>query len=144
MIVSRFSVKAMRRDLDARYSEICRGGEEATVFLSRKQDAPVVGQRAGRGDERAGRNASGRSGLWDPIPITVPTYVSKPLAPRTVRTIDLSGPGVTSSGRLSLPVTADAPAKEDVVSAQDEPVRVEAADRGDKRDEDGELRAASA
>ena len=30
--------------------------------------------------------------LWDPVPITMPTYVSKPLAPRTVRTIDLSGP----------------------------------------------------
>ena len=51
----------------------------------------------------------GKPGLWDPLPITVPTYVSKPLAPRTVRTIDLSAPDVTSSGRQSVPVTADAP-----------------------------------
>lgn len=50
-----------------------------------------------------------KPGLWDPLPITVPTYVSKPLAPRTVRTIDLSAPDVTSSGRRSVPVTADAP-----------------------------------
>lgn len=38
--------------------------------------------------------------LWDPVPVTLPTYVSKPAATRrTVRTIDLSAPGVTTSGR---------------------------------------------
>ena len=37
--------------------------------------------------------------LWDPVPITLPTYVGKPAARRTVRTIDLTRvPGVTSSG----------------------------------------------
>jgi hypothetical protein len=41
--------------------------------------------------------------LWDPVPITRPTYVSKPLASRTVRTIDLSAPVAAAS----LPVTAD-------------------------------------
>ena len=54
--------------------------------------------------------SDGKPGLWDPLPITVPTYVSKPLAPRTVRTIDLSGPGAASPGRPDGPVTADAPA----------------------------------
>ena len=44
--------------------------------------------------------------LWDPIPITAPTYVSQPLAPRTVRTIDLSAP--VASGSV-VPVTADRP-----------------------------------
>ena len=37
--------------------------------------------------------------LWDPLPLTLPTYVSKPAARRTVRTIDLTQTGVTSSGR---------------------------------------------
>jgi len=37
--------------------------------------------------------------LWDPLPITLPTYVSKPRAARTVRTIDLSQPNTWSSGR---------------------------------------------
>ena len=37
--------------------------------------------------------------LWDPLPVTLPTYVSKPRAARTVRTIDLSEPGTWSSGR---------------------------------------------
>ncbi|MDP3969123.1 MAG: hypothetical protein Q8Q02_12680 [Nocardioides sp.] len=39
------------------------------------------------------------STLWDPLPVTLPTYVSKPRAQRTVRTIDLTQPGVVSSGR---------------------------------------------
>jgi hypothetical protein len=36
--------------------------------------------------------------LWDPLPVTLPTYVDKPRATRSVRTIDLRGPGVSSSG----------------------------------------------
>jgi hypothetical protein len=37
--------------------------------------------------------------LWDPLPVTLPTYVGKPRAARTVRTIDLSQPGTWTSGR---------------------------------------------
>lgn len=37
--------------------------------------------------------------LWDPLPVTLPTYVSKPKAKRTVRTIDLGEPGTWTSGR---------------------------------------------
>jgi hypothetical protein len=37
--------------------------------------------------------------LWDPLPVTLPTYVSKPKARRTVRTIALDEPGTWSSGR---------------------------------------------
>jgi hypothetical protein len=57
--------------------------------------------------------------LWDPIPITMPTYVSKPLAPRTVRTIDLSGPEMSSSARHDGPVTADAQDSGSTSSAAD-------------------------
>jgi hypothetical protein len=38
-------------------------------------------------------------GLWDPVPVTLPTYVGKPAARRTVRTIDLDATGVWTSGR---------------------------------------------
>ena len=38
-------------------------------------------------------------GLWDPVPVTLPTYVSKPPARRSVRTIDLDSTGVWTSGR---------------------------------------------
>lgn len=37
---------------------------------------------------------------WDPVPVTLPTYVTKPAATRrTVRTIDLDATGVWTSGR---------------------------------------------
>ena len=48
---------------------------------------------------RRGRAAPTPS-MWDPLPVTLPTYVSKPAAARrTVRTIDLDATGVWSSGR---------------------------------------------
>jgi hypothetical protein len=37
-------------------------------------------------------------GLWDPVPVTLPTYVGKATARRTVRTIDLEATGVWTSG----------------------------------------------
>jgi hypothetical protein len=37
--------------------------------------------------------------LWDPLPVTLPTYVTKPKAPRVVRTISLGEPGASSSVR---------------------------------------------
>jgi hypothetical protein len=39
--------------------------------------------------------------LWDPLPVTLPTYVTKPKARRTVRTIDLGEPGTWTSGRTA-------------------------------------------
>jgi hypothetical protein len=38
---------------------------------------------------------------WDPVPVTLPTYVTKPVATRTVRTIDLGEPGAWTSGRTA-------------------------------------------
>lgn len=38
--------------------------------------------------------------LWDPVPVTLPTYVGKPAAARrTSRSIDLGAPGTWTSGR---------------------------------------------
>ena len=118
VVVARFSVRAMRRHLDVRFERINDCGDEQTILMRRAEieiavtgrnrktpPSPTASARAERSTARA---------LWDPLPITLPTYVSKPLTPRTVRTIDLSGPDVTSSGRKTalgseLPVTADAP-----------------------------------
>jgi hypothetical protein len=109
VVVSRVSVRAMRRDLDARYVAISRGSDEKTVMISRKDAAAEGKDKGKKAKAKKSKDVDARPGLWDPLPITVPTYVSKPLAPRTVRTIDLSAPDVTSSGRQSVPVTADAP-----------------------------------
>ena len=41
--------------------------------------------------------------LWDPVPVTLPTYVTKPAAARrTVRSIDLDSSGVWTSGRTEV------------------------------------------
>ena len=109
IVAARVSVRVIRRSLDARYRQIRHGSNESTIFLSREDllgaenmKGPAVGKAKAEPAKDAGS-------LWDPVPITVPTYVSKPLAPRTVRTIDLSGPGVPASARPQVPVTADAP-----------------------------------
>lgn len=109
--LARFSVRAMRRDLDARFREIRQGGDESTVLLSRREAAPTATTTTSAAPQPK------TSVLWDPVPITMPTYVSKPLAPRTVRTIDLSGPGITASAPTG-PVTADAPARAGATALQ--------------------------
>jgi hypothetical protein len=116
MVIARVSVSFMRRSLDARYRDITRGCDEKTVFLSRKT-AVAEGERGARVATTA---AESKLALWDPVPITVPTYVSKPLAPRTVRTIDLSGPDATPAPTQRVPVIADAPLAPPKSSAADQ------------------------
>ncbi|MBI2246293.1 MAG: hypothetical protein HYU55_20825 [Nocardioides sp.] len=51
-------------------------------------------------DTSAGMAAVVDPALWDPVPVTLPTYVGKPpAARRTVRTIALDDTGVWTSGR---------------------------------------------
>jgi hypothetical protein len=58
-------------------------------------------------------------GLWDPVPVTLPTYVMKEKAPdRTVRTINLSGPEVFSSARMVEPEPESTPIVPDEVVAE--------------------------
>jgi len=46
--------------------------------------------------------------VWEPIAVPLPTYVTAPKAPRSVRIIDLSQPGAWTSGRLPEPAAGDA------------------------------------
>ena len=59
--------------------------------------------------------------LWDPLPVTLPTYVDKPVAKRSVRTIDLAGEDVYSAGHdeADSHTVSESSAAE---SAADEPV----------------------
>lgn len=109
LAVARISVRGLRTSLDRRYDAIQQGGTEATVFLSRKELSKLSAAKS-PGVDLGTSEPSNPGRLWDPVPITMPTYVSKPLAPRTVRTIDLSSPEVASATRLDVPVTADSPA----------------------------------
>jgi hypothetical protein len=105
--IARYTVVAMTIDLDARARRIRSAGERAeeTVPIKVLRDADDDPHEA-TVDLTAPIQAV--ASLWDPVPIVKPTYVSKPLAPRTVRTIDLSAPIAPALG--GIPVTADAPA----------------------------------
>jgi len=78
--------------------------DEPTVKLRLRRDAAVVpASTAGATmtEERVevvALDTNDGDSLWDPLPITLPTYVDKPAAARTVRSIDLSAPDTWSSG----------------------------------------------
>ena len=59
-------------------------------------------------------------GLWDPVPVTLPTYVGKATARRTVRTIDLDDTGVWTSGRTEADSQLAREAEEAAKAARDE------------------------
>ena len=83
---------AVRVDASHGAVRVDAAADEETVGLSREELA-----RAARVDAVAYATSDGRS-LWDPLPVTLPTYVDKPAARRSVRTIDLDEPGVWSAG----------------------------------------------
>ena len=78
------TVQASRADTDREFS-----ADEDTVQIAYSElEAVAVPVDTVDGDS-----------LWDPLPVTLPTYVNKAKAARTVRTIDLSAPGSWTSGR---------------------------------------------
>jgi hypothetical protein len=98
-VVARFSVRTMRAGLERRAAAIRECPAEDTIAISL---SPADVAKHAHAVELTGPITPVGS-LWEPIPITRPTYVSKPLPARTVRTVDLSAP-VTAP---ALPVTAD-------------------------------------
>jgi hypothetical protein len=75
-----------------------RHDDEPTVTLTAAQLAEVAAAvEEERVDVVTLETADGAS-LWDPLPVTLPTYVDKPVAQRTYRTIDLDSPDTWSAG----------------------------------------------
>ncbi|UMG93724.1 hypothetical protein [Nocardioides sp. TF02-7] len=76
----------------------------ADVVLA-EEDAPDDGADADAADGTeeipvvAAEEPVEQPGGWEPVPVTLPTYVAKAPAGRSVRTIDLDATGVWSSGR---------------------------------------------
>ena len=94
---------ARRRDApveDARPRRSSRPREAA----SRSTEVDEIDPMA---DTSAGIAAIVDPAMWDPVPVTLPTYVTKPAATRrTVRTIDLDSTGVWTSGRTDADAAA--------------------------------------
>lgn len=119
---SRLKVKLPKRKLPkAKLPKTQRQGaatataadEEDTVIVSgqfedidpgRKHEMEVVALEADALDDQiviaVPSISTGGEALWDPLPVTLPTYVTKPRAGRTVRTIDFSQPHTWTSGHI--------------------------------------------
>jgi len=113
LVVARFSVRTMRADLDRRAEQIRQVVDEETVALT-LTEADVTDREH---SIELTVPVGGMGSLWEPIPIARSTYVSTPLAPRTVRTIDLSAPVTPPAPH---PVIAGTPADELTVAVEDE------------------------
>jgi hypothetical protein len=91
--------------------------DEPTVVLDRAEIAQMA----------LTMQASDGSTLWDPVPVTLPTYVSKPKAPRTIRTIDLGQPDTWTSGNTdeatALAEQAGEPTKDEASEPEEEAPR---------------------
>ncbi len=87
------------------------------------------------------RVAATEPGMWDPVPVTLPTYVDKPAAARTVRGIDLGSDGVWTSGNTQADTALARRADAEAAAA-----RAAGASSGREAgpDTDGEQRAAGA
>lgn len=101
LVFARINSALMYRALDQRVKKADEGyDEEETSAISLAQPEESVEISV----DLAAPKDEGM--LWDPIPVTTPNYVSKPLVPRSVRTIDLSAP--VADGSPLIP-TADRP-----------------------------------
>lgn len=110
LLVARFSVRVMDRALAARLADLNARWESDTIALAfpmqAAEDSTEVSIELSVPVPRMGGS------LWDPIPVVEPNYMTKPLVPRTVRTIDLSAPVLPMSvppiAEVPVPVVTDA------------------------------------
>jgi hypothetical protein len=94
LVACRLMVRRERAWTPSLTSEAAQAVDAAAEETAERPAVPVAG------DDTDSFAAVGTDpALWDPVPVTLPTYVSKPAAHRTVRTIDLDATGVWTSGR---------------------------------------------
>lgn len=105
MVLSRISVVTMRQMVKRRYREIAQIDDEMTVVIQTDKDQPSDIAETERNIEITDQLVDTLGSLWEPIPVTPTTYLSRPLLPRSVRTIDLSAP--VASSELHVPVTVE-------------------------------------
>ncbi len=140
--ISRHSVTRMRRDFGERYAELNSDDDGESMVTSLEEQPPDGSDNSGDATPNQSQKPAKSAALWDPLPITTPTYVSKPLAPRTVRTIDLSAPELSPPQPSVFPVTAERRPAAELVPTPDKVVEVanpeaakpstSSADRGDQ------------
>lgn len=104
LAVARFTVVAMHRSLDRRAEAVRSGFDEQEDTVAIELPAAEESESTEISIELTMPTTTGA--LWDPVPVSQASYVSQPLLPRTVRTIDLAAPVTAAS---PLVPTADHP-----------------------------------
>ena len=94
--------------------------EQGCAVISENEDTSAF-STAALAEAVGASTVPAASTLWDPLPVTLPTYVGKPRATRSVRTIDLNAAGVSSSGRNSADSALVAEAATAAAADQDAP-----------------------
>jgi len=96
LVACRLMVKRERADLSAARipAEPAGRPKDGTEEIA-TVDAPLPDEQRAGGRDPEPRDPD----AWDPVYAPLPTYVSKPVARRSVSTIDLDSTGVWSSGR---------------------------------------------
>lgn len=113
VIISRISVHTVDAMLDARLAATYEDWSEATVRVGALDVAKTGADGAEISVELDAPVKPTMESLWEPLAVTPPTYVSKPLVPRSVRTIDLTAPE-HQVHESKLPVIAQRPEPEQV------------------------------
>lgn len=100
LAIARLSVRRQHRRAGASVAPRPQGsavhGGAALTGEEPSDREDTVGVPVGDLAMAAGEPIADDGALWDPLPLNLPTYVGKPQARRTVRTIELTG--MTSSG----------------------------------------------
>jgi hypothetical protein len=112
LFASKMTMGLVYRRLDAKLADIELSDDEETIAIALPDTSFGVDDLLA--EHELSVEISGpvpTMSLWDPIPVTPITYVSRPLTPRTVRTIDLSAPQAPGP---AAPVTADEGLETDV------------------------------
>ncbi|MFT4081205.1 MAG: hypothetical protein QM638_01340 [Nocardioides sp.] len=98
MVRKERAVPMVRIPADRTEAEHVPAAAEQDESAAVHEDAVAMDAETGQVEVMAAAETG--AGRWDPVQAPLPTYVSKPAAPRrTVRTIDLDSTGVWSSGR---------------------------------------------
>lgn len=103
VVLSPISVRVIGRRAAGLMADAEAAGTEETIAVRVVEVAPEDDVAS---VSLAPPNPQGSS-LWEPIPVTAPTYMSQPLAGRTVRTIDLTSP--VAPTRFEVPIPEEPP-----------------------------------
>lgn len=118
--------------------------DEPTVTLTQEQLASAAADLEQERLVAVSIATADGSSLWDPLPITLPTYVDKPVARRSVRRVTLGESGTWSAGHAAeASRTADSTQLPDTV-ARGDAAASRAPDDSDSAEADDGPRAANA